>query len=167
VIIRPETRLVLVRGIPGSGKSTFAQKVAALGFMHVENDQFFMKNGQYQYDPERIGHAVAWARRLVQSHLEAGRRVVVANTFVRVEHLEEMLAMARKSQVFVAKGEWKNIHGVPSETIERMAQAFEPHPMDEVIDPSMQPVIGTASVSHGAQIGRTDPPARHNSPRRR
>jgi predicted kinase len=39
--------LILVRGCPGSGKSTFAK---LLGGKHIEADMFFMKDGEYQFD---------------------------------------------------------------------------------------------------------------------
>ena len=42
-----EKVLYIVRGIPGSGKSTFAK---SLGGTHFEADMFFMKNGEYKYD---------------------------------------------------------------------------------------------------------------------
>ena len=35
-------RLYLVRGLPGSGKSTFAK---SLGIFHIENDMYLMHNG--------------------------------------------------------------------------------------------------------------------------
>ena len=42
-------RLILVRGVPGSGKSTFAAKVFP-GAFHVENDMFHVKDGEYRFD---------------------------------------------------------------------------------------------------------------------
>ena len=42
-----EKVLYIVRGIPGSGKSTFAK---SLGGTHFEADMFFMKDGEYKFD---------------------------------------------------------------------------------------------------------------------
>ena len=39
--------LYIVRGVPGSGKSTFAKSI---GGIHIEADQFFMENGKYNFD---------------------------------------------------------------------------------------------------------------------
>ena len=41
-------RFILVRGVPGSGKSTFAAKVFS-GAFHVENDMFHVKDGKYRF----------------------------------------------------------------------------------------------------------------------
>ena len=49
--------LVLIRGLPGSGKSTMAKVLALVGFEHYEADMFFVVNGQYRYDATRIRDA--------------------------------------------------------------------------------------------------------------
>ena len=43
--------LILVRGIPGSGKSTFAKEIS-YGFPFLSADDFFMIEGKYQFDPK-------------------------------------------------------------------------------------------------------------------
>lgn len=43
--------LILLRGAPGSGKSTAASKL--WGFAHYETDQYFMHDG-YEPHPEEI-----------------------------------------------------------------------------------------------------------------
>ena len=48
------TKLYIVRGIPGSGKSTFAKKLLQQGKVqqHLEADEFMTdKNGDYKFDP--------------------------------------------------------------------------------------------------------------------
>ena len=47
--------LVLMRGLPGSGKSTKAKKIAGQIGVVFSTDDFFMVNGQYKYDPKMIG----------------------------------------------------------------------------------------------------------------
>ena len=49
-------RLVLMRGVSGSGKSTLARKIAEQEASVVySTDDFFMVEGQYQFDPRRLG----------------------------------------------------------------------------------------------------------------
>ena len=43
--------LILVRGLPGSGKSTEAKKIAKTGYYHFEADQYFITpSGEYKFD---------------------------------------------------------------------------------------------------------------------
>jgi adenylate kinase family enzyme len=49
-----EKIIYLVRGIPGSGKSTFAK---SLGGTHFETDQFFMVDGKYNFDGSKLKEA--------------------------------------------------------------------------------------------------------------
>lgn len=43
-------KVKILRGLPGSGKSTYAKKLAEEGWLHFENDMYFMKNGKYVFD---------------------------------------------------------------------------------------------------------------------
>ena len=43
--------LYLLRGVPGSGKSTVAQNI---GGTHFETDKYFMVDGEYKFDPTKL-----------------------------------------------------------------------------------------------------------------
>jgi adenylate kinase family enzyme len=43
-----------MRGVPGSGKSTKAKKLAGTSGVVYSTDDFFMKNGEYVYDVKMI-----------------------------------------------------------------------------------------------------------------
>jgi len=48
--------LVIIRGLPGSGKSTFAKKFVEKGFKHYEADMWMVdKDGNYSFDPSVNG----------------------------------------------------------------------------------------------------------------
>lgn len=80
-MVTNEQKLTLVRGIPGSGKSTHAKTLDA---KLVEADQFFIdKDGLYQYDNAQIKNAHNWCKLETTRLLKAGFNVVVANTFVK------------------------------------------------------------------------------------
>lgn len=124
----PKSELVIIRGLPGSGKSTMARVLAQVGYVHVEADMYFMKNGRYEYDRSQIQAAHAWCRQRVRAALDSGRRVVVSNTFTRLEEMAPYLGMTSNIRVIEAKGGWANEHGVPEETVKRMAARWEQWP---------------------------------------
>ena len=43
--------LFLLRGLPGSGKTTLAK---SLGGMHIEADNYFMVDGEYKFDASKL-----------------------------------------------------------------------------------------------------------------
>ena len=121
-------RLILIRGLPGSGKSTRARSLAIVGFEHFEADMFFVRDGIYRYDASRIKDAHAWCQKMTRDALATGKRVVVSNTFTRLQEMEPYLSMASRVRVVEAKGNWGNLHGVPAAMVQRMAERWEALP---------------------------------------
>ncbi|HCG5126687.1 TPA: ATP-binding protein [Vibrio parahaemolyticus] len=119
--------LTLVRGLPGSGKSTYAKTLDAI---LVEADQFFIdKNDNYQYDPALIKNVHAWCQLETKRLLRAGFDVVVANTFVKNWEMSFYKSLADEMnvsfKVIEINGKYQNIHGVPDAVITRMSKQFE------------------------------------------
>ena len=119
------TELVLIRGLPGSGKSTMARVLAMVGYSHFEADQFFMRDGVYRFDNSRVREAHAWCQRSTRKALQEGRRTVVSNTFTQLREMTPYMAMSRNVRVIEATGQWCNVHEVPPETLKRMAERWE------------------------------------------
>lgn len=117
--------LILIRGLPGSGKTTMAKVLVLVGFEHYEADMFFERDGSYQYDSSRIKDAHAWCRKMVRQALAMGKQVVVSNTFTQLREMEPYRSMVRGVRVVEAQGKWQNTHGVPVEMLEKMAQRWE------------------------------------------
>lgn len=119
-------QLILIRGLPGAGKSTKASVLAEIGYRHFEADMFFEVNGTYQYDARRIREAHDWCKQMTRQALARDENVVVSNTFTHVREMEPYFEMAAGSiQVIEAKGKWENVHGVPAEMLDRMAARWE------------------------------------------
>ncbi|OED58118.1 AAA family ATPase [Aliivibrio fischeri] len=119
--------LRLLRGLPGSGKTTLAQ---SLGLIHIEADQFFMnETGEYCFDGKLLGSAHQWCQAQCEYHLFHNRSVVVANTFVKQWEIEVYRKIAQKFgakiKIDVCKGEFKSIHNVPEQVINRMKREWE------------------------------------------
>jgi tRNA uridine 5-carbamoylmethylation protein Kti12 len=131
-------RLMILRGIPGSGKTTLATMLShAAGIMdesvtHAEADQYFLNlyTGEYKFNKEKLPDAHEFCRSKVQDAMIAGiNLIIVSNTFVYKMHMEPYKKMAREYGYHVAEiicqGGFKNVHDVPDDVIRKMRQNFE------------------------------------------
>lgn len=122
--------LFLVRGLPGSGKSTLARILAPSA--RYEADMYFEQTGAYLFDPSKLASAHAWCQEQTVAAMQRGHPVVaVANTFSQNWEMEVYKASARHYgySVFVVhcENEFGNIHGCPTEAVQRMRQRWEPY----------------------------------------
>lgn len=136
--------LVIVRGLPGSGKTTLAKSMLSEftdgGFL-FEADQWFEKDGAYSYRHEQIQAAHDWCLAATTAHLvdNTAQPVFVANTFVLHEHVKPYLQAARdlNHTVYILEPltAWafnpdvcarSSQHRVPVTTIQRMFQQWQP-----------------------------------------
>lgn len=129
-----DVRLVLLRGLPGSGKSTFAKRlVQAADFVHIEADQhFYGSDGTYAFDPTRVADAHAVGQQQADAALRSGRRAVIANTHVRMWELAASIGLAMLHRapfrIVHCRGPWENTHDVSEEIIAKMRDKWEPLP---------------------------------------
>jgi len=124
-----EKNLIIVRGIPGSGKSTFAE---LLGRAICTADDYHMdRKGNYNWRPENVGRAHAWCQRKCERFLKAGiGRVIIANTSTTEDEIRPYILMAKKYGYMVFSVIVENRHGginehnVPEVTLEKMLKRF-------------------------------------------
>lgn len=122
--IPDNARLVLVRGLPGSGKSTFAKSLD--GFIHFEADMWQIdSDGNYQFGITPIKIAHQNCQNATRLCLEAGYNVVVSNTFTRRWEMTPYYDMGYPAQEIVMTGDYGNIHGVPESVIQDMRDRWE------------------------------------------
>lgn len=125
-----EKILYIVRGVPGSGKSTFARQLTSNVF---EADQYFIDNeGNYNFIPSEIKNAHAECQDDVKSAMSSSiPKIAVSNTFTQEWEMNPYLDLAKQFgyMVFTVVVEnrhgGKNVHGVPNDKIELMKNRFE------------------------------------------
>ena len=125
-----EKILYVVRGIPGSGKSTFAK---TLSDNHYEADMYFLdQESNYVFDGTKIKNAHAWCLDKVKTDMAVDReKIVVSNTFTQEWEMEPYFELAKEFgyKVFTIVVENRhggtNVHNVPEDKIEQMKKRFE------------------------------------------
>lgn len=149
--------VILVRGIPGSGKSThikrLLQQYASEGLLIQDvtvcsaDDYFTVQTGlgqpEYRFDPTKlaIAHTKCFARFLDAVCCDDDVKVVIVdNTFIHQWEMQNYIKMAHFNEFHVEMHELRvntieelnrcvarNVHGVPADVIARMAMEFEPY----------------------------------------
>jgi len=126
-----DLNLIIVRGLPNAGKTTFA---SLLGKAICSADDYFMINGEYKWTETKIGTAHKWCQRKCELFLKYKiSTVIVANTTVRKNDLEPYFKLASNygynvtSVILENYHENKNNHNVPKDVIEKMKNNFYIH----------------------------------------
>jgi len=125
-----EKILYIVRGIPGSGKSTFAKQLTSNVF---EADHYFYDNdGNYNFIPSEIKNAHKECNQFVKYAMESSiEKIAVSNTFTQEWEMEPYFELAKKYgyKVFTIIVENRhggtNVHSVPEDKLEQMKNRFE------------------------------------------
>ena len=132
----PKGELILLRGLPGSGKTT-------LGFVILQTmqqqpevlsaDNFFVDDkGNYNFDSSKLkeAHNMCQQKCADRMRMEISR-IVVANTFTQEWEMTPYFEMAdrygyRVHTVIVENRHGSvNIHGVPNDKLKEMGNRFE------------------------------------------
>jgi adenylate kinase family enzyme len=146
-------KLILIRGLPGSGKSTHAASIVRASndmMYHFETDMFFFKNtastsaknhndpSLYQYDRKVIGAAHDWCYGNTVRRLWQGFDVVVSNTFTQLWELDRYLLIPTfvvpdvEISVIEMRSQYGNIHNVPEDKLKLMSDRWESIPTGEL-----------------------------------
>ena len=123
--------LIIVRGIPGCGKSTFAELLVDKKYICTADD-YFMKDGKYIWNRLQIGNAHIVCQNKCKELMQIKTpRIVIANTSTTKKELKAYydLAIAYGYKVFSIIVENRhngvNEHNVPEESLIAMRQRFE------------------------------------------
>jgi predicted kinase len=123
--------LILVRGIPGSGKTTFAETIA-IGAPVISADDYFMQHGKYVFDKNKLGRAHLFCYNTTEGYMVGGKgRIFVANTFTTKKEMKPYYELAIKygytvfSIIVENRHGSKNVHDVPYGSLEAMRTRFD------------------------------------------
>lgn len=124
-------KMILIRGLPGSGKSYLGGIMVGYDLFHYETDKFWINpvTGDYEFDFARIKEAHQWCQDQVRGCLERGFSPIVSNTFTTAFEMIPYFDMAKefgiRPQVILCQGQFGNVHNVPDEVLAKMAGRFE------------------------------------------
>lgn len=127
--------LIILRGLPGSGKTSFAKYMFSNNVF--EADQYFYdENGNYNFDATKL-HAAHMdcqnrVEKLMQmsSTTQYGSEIVVSNTSTTEKELKPYYDLAEKydykvvSLIVENRHGSKSVHSVPDEKLEQMRNRF-------------------------------------------
>ena len=122
--------LYIVRGLPGSGKSTFAQTLTP---NHWEADMYFInEDGEYKFNIDEIKNAHQWCRDMIEGAMKRNLdKIAVSNTFTQEWEMEPYFKLAEEygykvfSLIVENRHGGENQHGVPSDKVQVMRDRFQ------------------------------------------
>ena len=125
--------LILLRGVPGAGKSTVADAITDIKTNIISADMFFEdEKGNYNFDGSKLRQAHQWCQDQVRGRMKWSKTpVVVANTFTREWEMTSYIEMAQEygykvhSLIVENRHGSDNVHSVPMEKVQEMKDRFE------------------------------------------
>jgi predicted kinase len=132
-------KLILIRGLPGAGKSTLAKKLKKPSWKHFEADMYHIQDGVYKFEMSRLSEAHAWCFDEASNAIREGNTVIVSNTFTTIRELQSYLNMAEDYNVPVevihCTGNFTSIHDVPELALQKMASRWQKYAGEKKINP--------------------------------
>lgn len=137
----------VLRGLPGTGKDEIAKYLAASGIPSIpgvssaitlSTDQFFIKDGKYQFDKTKLkeAHEATWEA--FKSAISSDSQVIIINnTNIKKFHYAHYVDYAQRhgyltSIVIIPANDvsdrelaTRNVHNVDQGTISKMRKEFE------------------------------------------
>ena len=124
--------LKIYRGLPGSGKTTLANKEGTIVLSPA--DMYSMRNGKYQWCREYSKKGHVWSNKILELTMEEGIDITIAEVLPKEKSMRHYFNMAKKYNYKVEVIDCKadidtsykrNVHNVPMEHIKGMSEVWE------------------------------------------
>jgi predicted kinase len=127
-------KVIVLRGSPGSGKSTYTSKIKSeADYEIVSADDFFVVNGIYQFDPKKlfIAHKVCFDK--FMKCIDNNKDVIVDNTNAKLSDMKRYVLTGIEASAevkvitFLCSAETsykRNKHSVPYVSCEKMVNSI-------------------------------------------
>lgn len=128
----------MARGLPGAGKTSFANLIWSSSVIFEADKYFYDINGKYNFNASELGNAHKFCKEQVEHAMEANKQnpqfypeIVVSNTSTTQKEMQPYFDLAEKYDYKVVSLIVENRHGnvsvhsVPVETLEKMKNRFE------------------------------------------
>ena len=124
--------LYLIRGVSGSGKTSFVTSIAQSTDRVICTDDFFTNEfGEYIFDPTKLKENHLECQKKVGEWLSRGKTVFVHNTFTCEWEMKPYFDLAKEYEwrvhtiIVENRHDSDSIHNVPTETIKEQKERFE------------------------------------------
>lgn len=127
--------IILIRGVPGSGKTTYAQELAIeknMATVEADSWHFIKKNeeeSKYEFNADNLESAHRWCILQAERFARLGRGIIISNTFITAAECAPYYVIAEKYDlpvtIMTMTGNYGTIHDVPDIIVESMKLRFE------------------------------------------
>lgn len=132
--------MYIMRGLPGSGKSTRAKQIAQdTNAVICSADDFFLNDaGEYVFDAANLHKAHLTCQKKADVAVYEGKNVVIDNTNIKLRDMKFYVDLAKQNNIEIEYVEpttswaWnveecfvRNTHKVPKDVISRMKSTYQ------------------------------------------
>ena len=133
-------RVILMRGISGSGKNTYISKHFPEAFVCSADDYFVDPSGNYNFDRRKLGSAHGGCKeKFIKALHSREPLIIINNTNTMLREMNPYVKPARRQgyriecirlDVPVEVAHARNVHGVPYGAVKAMAERMANVPTD-------------------------------------